>query len=152
MKNITIFCCLCSLLVLTGCVSTPQSRTNENRDLFESFTTAQKETILKGEIDLEFTPEMVMMAVGVPDRKAKKRSQLGETEVWTYYKYSPRPIYGYGGGYGYWDYFSYNSYYGCYVRRPYFGHSVYYAGGGDREKNLMVDFQGGRVVAYEMVQ
>jgi len=152
MKIITIFCILLSPFILTGCVSTPQSRADENPDLFGSFTTAQKETILKGEVDLEFTPEMVMMAAGLPDKKAKKRSELRETEVWTYYKYSPRAIYAYEGRYDYWDHFSYNSYYGCYLRRPYFGRSVSYASGGDREKNLVVDFQSGRVVAYEMVQ
>ena len=148
MKTV-FFGCLLGLLSLTGCVSTPESRAEENPDLFESFSAAEKETILKGEVDLDFNQQMVMMAAGLPDRKAKKRSQLGDTEVWTYYKYHARPIHGYG---AYGGYFSYSSYYGCYVRRPYFGNSYYYADRGEREKNLVVDFKEGKVVAFEMVQ
>jgi len=138
-------------LLLSGCVSTPESRVEENRDLFESYTASQKETILKGEVDLDFTYEMVMMAAGMPDRKAKKRTRDGTTEVWTYYEYRARPIHGFGGYHGF---FSYNSYYGCWVRRPYsyWNNSVVVASYGEPEKNLVVDFQGGKVTAFEMVQ
>ena len=136
--------------LLTGCVSTPQSRVDENRDLFESFTANQKETILKGEVDLDFTEEMVMMAAGLPDRKAKKRTKDGTTEVWTYFEYRARPIHGYAGGYH--GFFSYSSRYGYWVRRPYWDNHVVVASYGEPEKNLVVDFQEGKVVSFEMVQ
>ena len=142
---------LTGTLLLTGCVSTPQSRVEENQDLFESYTASQKETILKGEVDLDFTYEMVMMAAGMPDRKAKKRTREGTTELWTYYEYRARPIHGYGYG-GYSPFFSYNSYYGCWVRRPYWDNHVVVASYGEPEKNLVVDFQEGKVIAFEMVQ
>lgn len=137
------------LLILSGCVSTPQSRADENPDLFESFTAAQKEAILKGEVDLEFTPEMVRMAAGMPDRRAKKRSSKGTSEVWTYYEYYPRSIYGYG---GYGRYFSYNRLYGGWYRNSYWGGDIVVARHGEREKNLVVEFQEGKVISFEMVQ
>ncbi len=140
-----------SILGLSGCVSTPQSRVEENKDLFESFSANQKEAILKGEVDLDFTHEMVMMAAGMPDRKAKKRTKEGTTEVWTYYEYRARPIHGYGYG-SHHGYFLYNSYYGSWVRRPYWDNHVVVANYGEPEKNLVVDFQEGKVISYEMVQ
>ena len=136
-------------LVLSGCVSTPQSRAEENPDLFDSFTEQQKEVILKGEVDLDFTKEMVMMAAGMPDRKAKRRSSKGSSEVWTYYKYTPRSIYGFG---GYGRFFSYSPYYGGYYRNGYWGDHIVVTREGERDKNLEVEFQGGLVVAFEMVQ
>jgi hypothetical protein len=142
---------LTGALLLSGCVSTPQTRTEENPDLFESFTAAQKETILKGEVDLDFTEEMVLMAAGAPDRKAKKRSKLGTTEVWTYYKFRARPISGYGYG-GYNGYFSYNRRYGSWVRSPFYDDFAVVRSYGEPEKNLVVDFQEGKVISFEMVQ
>ena len=137
------------VLFFGGCVSTPQSRAEDNPDLFDSFTEHEKETILKGEVDLEFTKEMVMMAAGMPDRKAKRRSSKGSSEVWTYYKYTPRSIWGFG---GYGRYFSYSPYYGGYYRNGYWGDHIVVSREGERDKNLEVEFQGGRVVAFEMVQ
>lgn len=136
------------MLFLSGCVSTPQSRVDQNPGLFESFTAEQKETILKGEVDLGFTQEMVMMAAGIPDRKAKKRSKTGSSEVWTYYKFTPRPIYGYG---DYGRFYSFNSRYGWY-RNGYWGDNIIIAREGEREKNLEVEFQEGKVISFEMVQ
>ncbi|MCZ6672341.1 MAG: hypothetical protein O7C75_05310 [Verrucomicrobia bacterium] len=147
--KIPVIACLTGILIFSGCVSTPQSRVDENPDLFKSFSGGQKETILKGEVDLDFSEEMVMMAAGVPSRKAKKRSKIGDSEVWTYYKYSAHPIHGYG---GYRGYFSYSSFYGCWIRNPYMGHSMVISRYGEREKNLVVDFQEGKVVSFEMVQ
>lgn len=140
---------LSGLLLLTGCVSTPQSRVDENPDLFAKFTAEQKETILKGEVDLGFTPEMVMLSAGVPDRKAKKRSSKGTFEVWTYFKYSPRSIHGYG---GYGRYYSYSPYYRGYYRNSYWGDHVVVERHGEREKDLVVEFQDGEIVSFEMVQ
>ena len=140
---------LAGALLLSGCVSTPQSRVDDNQNLFESFTASQKEIILKGEVDLDFTHDMVMMAAGVPDRKAKKRSSKGTTEVWTYYEYRAYPIHGYGSYHGH---FSYNHHYGSWVRNPYWDNHVVIASYGEPEKNLVVDFQEGKVVAFEMVE
>lgn len=140
---------LTGTLLISGCVSTPESRVEENRNLFESFSASQKEIILKGEVDLDFTHEMVMMAAGLPDRKAKKRSREGSSEVWTYYKYRARPIHGYG---GYHNYYSYNRYYGGWFRNSYWPNDIVVASYGESEKNLVVEFQEGKVISFEMIQ
>lgn len=147
--KVFILAALSGVLLLSGCVSTPQSRADENPALFDSFTAEQKEIILKGEVDLEFTPQMVMMAAGVPDRKAKKRSARGTSEVWTYYEYTPRSIYGYG---SYGRYYSWSPRYGGWYRNGYWGDDIIIARAGEREKNLVVEFQEGKVVSFEMVQ
>ncbi|MDA0346440.1 MAG: hypothetical protein O3C43_03260 [Verrucomicrobia bacterium] len=140
---------LIGALFISGCATTPQSRVNENPGLFDSFTAEQKEIILKGEVDLGFTPEMVLMAAGVPDRKAKKRSKNGSSEVWTYYQYTPRSIHGFG---NYGSYYSYNSRFGGWYRNGYWGDHVIISREGEREKNLVVEFQRGEIISFEMVQ
>ena len=147
--KIFILAALSGVLLLSGCVSSPQSRAEENPDLFDSFTAEQKETILKGEVDLEFTQEMVMMAAGMPDRKAKKRSAKGTSEVWTYYEYTPRSIYGYG---SYGRYYSYSPRFGGWYRNGFWGDDIVVARHVEREKNLVVEFSEGKVVSFEMVQ
>jgi len=139
---------LAGLLILNGCVTTPQTRADENPDLFETFTAEQREIILKGEVDLDFTHEMVTMAAGIPDRRAKKRSKKGASEVWTYYKYSARSIHGY---WHYGRYYSFSSRYGWY-RNAYWGDNIVVAHHGEREKDLVVEFQEGKVISFEMVQ
>ena len=147
--KVFILAALSGILILSGCVSTPQSRAEENPALFESFSAEQKEIILKGEVDLEFTPQMVMMAAGMPDRKAKKRSSKGTSEIWTYYQYTPRSIYGHG---SYGRYYSWSPHYGGWYRNGYWGNDIIVASHGEREKNLVVEFQEGTVISFEMVQ
>ena len=140
---------LIGTLLIAGCATTPQSRVDENPGLFDSFTAEQKEIILKGEVDLGFTPEMVMMAAGVPDRKAKKRSKNGTSEVWTYYQYSPRSIHGFG---NYGSYYSFSPRYHSWYRNGNWGDHVVVSREGEREKNLVVEFQKGEIISFEMVQ
>ena len=140
---------LVGALLLFGCATTPQSRVDENPALFDSFSVEQKEIILKGEVDLGFTQEMVMMAAGMPDRKAKKRSKNGTSEVWTYYQYTPRSIYGFG---DYGNYYSFSSRHGGWYRNGYWGDHVIVSREGEREKNLVVEFQNGEIISFEMVQ
>lgn len=137
-----------TFISFSGCVSTPQSRSEENPNLFSSFTTEQREKILKGEVGLGFTPDMVLMAAGAPDKLSTRRTAEGISEVWTYLQYSPQPIM-FGGGYN--NFFAYNSGYNCYVRRPYsyggWGFSQTYVT--VSEENLIVEIKDNEVVAYE---
>ncbi len=133
--------------LLMGCVSTPQTRIDKNPDLFASFSAEQKALILKGEIELGFTKEMVLMAAGMPDRKTKKKTEAGVGEVWTYFSFYPRPVISGFGYYG--NHFSYYPYGGHYGRGSYYPFPTFYYRG-KREKNLVVDFRNGEVVAFEM--
>ncbi len=85
MKNIRNFLLgLIALCLLAACASTPTSRIKKNRDLFNSYPPEVQTKIQKGEISLGFTPEMVLMAKGDPDRKYTRQTAKGATEVWAY--------------------------------------------------------------------
>ena len=124
-----------SASLLMGCYSTPQSRIDQNPDLFASFSEEQKTLILKGKIELGFTQEMVRMAAGPPHQKTTKENQAGVGEVWTYYKY--RTITS--------NYIFNNS-----------DNSTYWSGDpfdpypfpNKRDKALVVNFENGEVIAF----
>ena len=78
-----IFCLLASLFLLTSC-STPASRIKKNPNLFASFPSDVQEKIQKGEIDIGYTEDMVMIALGRPDRMYTRKTDTGEARVWSY--------------------------------------------------------------------
>jgi hypothetical protein len=73
-------------LFLSGC-STPGSRIAKNPELFASFPLSVQERIRAGEIDIGFTREMVMMAVGKPHHTYLRTTKAGESEIWAYTDY-----------------------------------------------------------------
>jgi hypothetical protein len=77
------------LAALTGC-NTVQSRIDRNLDLFASLTLEEQGMVERGEIDVGFTPDMVYLARGNPDRKVRERTATGEAEVWIYLRNESR--------------------------------------------------------------
>ena len=71
------------LLLLAGC-ATPAHRIEQNRELFDSLPIATQARIRGGQIDLGFTPEMVRIALGEPQRKLLRRAPGGDAEIWLY--------------------------------------------------------------------
>lgn len=71
-----------AVLVFSAC-SGPGSRIRSRPDLFSSFSPEAQAKIRKGKIDIGFTPAMVEMAWGEPNRKTKSNTAEGD-EVWTY--------------------------------------------------------------------
>ena len=71
------------LLLLAGC-ATPAHRIEQNRELFDSLPIATQARIRGGQIDLGFTPDMVRIALGEPQRKTLRRAADGEVEIWSY--------------------------------------------------------------------
>jgi hypothetical protein len=71
------------LLLLAGC-ATPARRIQQNQELFDSFPVAAQARIRGGQIDLGFTPEMVRIAFGEPQRKLVRRTPGIEAEIWFY--------------------------------------------------------------------
>ena len=71
------------LLLLAGCASTEQ-RIHQNQELFDSLPVADQARIRGGEIDLGYTPDMVRIAYGDPQRQLVRRTAEGTTEVWDY--------------------------------------------------------------------
>lgn len=72
------------LLLLAGCASTPEKRIAENQAAFDALPVAAQARIRGGQIDLGFTPDMVGIALGEPQRKLVRRTADGSTEVWLY--------------------------------------------------------------------
>jgi hypothetical protein len=80
----------CALLalaaVLAGC-ATPDTRIRQNTELFDRLAPEQQQLIREGRVALGFTPDMVYLAVGEPDRKWARVDADGRSEVWTYTTY-----------------------------------------------------------------
>ena len=70
-------------LLLAGC-ATPEKRIQQNQEIFDSFPVAAQARIRSGQIDLGFTPDMVRIALGEPQRKTLRRAADGEVEIWSY--------------------------------------------------------------------
>ena len=77
-------------LLFAGCATTPAQRINQNQPRFDSLPHAAQPRIPGGQIDLGFTPDMVRLALGEPQRILIRRTHAGETEVWLYVDVSRR--------------------------------------------------------------
>ena len=75
--------CLLAIVLLAGC-STPDSRIAKAQSPFDRLPAEAREKIRAGQVDVGFTPEMVRLALGEPDRVYLRQSDQGETEVWGY--------------------------------------------------------------------
>lgn len=77
-----------ALPFLAACsMSTISSRSQERPTALNSATPAQKKLISEGWIDPGFTPDMVYIALGNPDKKETN----GEVETWIYRNFSAAP-------------------------------------------------------------
>lgn len=89
MNILRTFFFLLAMLALAGC-SSPASRIKKNPELFASFPPDVQEKIRQGQIDVGFTPDMVNIALGAPDRSYTRTTSAGATQIWSYvdYRYS----------------------------------------------------------------
>lgn len=128
--------CTVAILTLAGC-STTGSRIRERQALFDSYPEHVQQDLRDGIIQLGYTPEMVFIAFGKPDRKREVVTGDGVAQVWTWWKSSPGLALGVGG----WNYVGGNVGLGT-------GLSV-----GDRarrEEKAAVEFRSGRVHRFEV--
>ncbi|MDI1319281.1 MAG: hypothetical protein PSW75_03680 [bacterium] len=88
-----------AIALLAGC-STPDSRIARHRAAFDQLPAAVQQKIRAGQVDVGFTPEMVQLALGEPDRVFTRRSENGDTEVWGYQDHGPHFSIGLGVGSG----------------------------------------------------
>jgi hypothetical protein len=129
---------LVSLALLTAC-STPDSRIAVKRTAFEQFPADVQQKIRAGQIDVGFTDEMVLMALGEPARKFTRKTEAGDTEVWGYHDNKPRFSFGIGVGSG--------------GRHSAVGGGVEMSTGGyDPDEKVRVEFRGGRVTAVDYLK
>ena len=126
---------LFALACLAGC-SSPDSRIKSHQATFDALPAETQTKIRAGKIEVGFTPEMVLMALGEPDRRYTRTSEKGQSEVWAYRDKGPAFSIGLGVGGG--------------SGRSGVGGGVGVSTGGDRaEDKMRVVFEGGKVVATE---
>ena len=128
--------CLLGLVLAAGC-STPQTRIRQNPELFNSLAPSDQELIKQGKVAVGFTPEMVKLAVGEPDRVYTRTDAKGKNESWVYTSYTSR-----GGT---------MVYYSGFYHRRHPGMYAYFTDYNDREvvERYRVMFRDGKVASIE---
>lgn len=121
-----------------GCTS-PESRIQRNPEVFARLSPTEQEMIRHGQVGLGFTPEMVKLALGDPDRVLQRTDQSGTSEIWSYVSYEgPDGIILYRGWYH--RYYAWGD--------PLFPYYTSYAGRRERE-HFRVVFKDGKVISIE---
>ena len=123
-------------LALAGCNSTG-SRIRQHRELFDSYPPEVQQNLRNGAIEPGYTPEMVVIALGEPDRKADVVTGEVAAQVWTWWRSSP----GVGVTLGGWNTLG---------SRVGLGSGVSFGERPRREQRAVVEFRGGRVYGFEV--
>jgi len=126
--------------LVAGCSSSPASRIKKNQELFDSLPPQAQASIRAGKVGVGFTPDMVRLALGEPDRLYVRTTERGSAEVWAYASKSFAPSLSFGVGVG-----------GGMGRGVGTGAGIgTTVGGGDRaDDRTRVIFEGGKVSAIE---
>ena len=126
-------------LALLAACATPDSRIADNRSAFDKFSLEIQQKIRTGQVEVGFTPEMVRMALGEPARTFTRKTELGDTEVWSYHDDSPKFSFGFGVASG--------------GRRSAVSSGVGVSTGGyDPEEKIRVEFRDGAVTAVDVLR
>ena len=89
------------LVLLAGCSSTPDQRIAENQAAFAQLPPDVQQNLRAGRVDIGYTEQMVLIALGEPAGRFERVDQTGRSDVWVYRKSSPRFSFGFGvGSYG----------------------------------------------------
>lgn len=123
------------LLVGSGCASV-DSRVSDHQAAFDTWPADVQEKVRAGKVEMGFSPEMVEVALGKPDRTSSRTTAGGQADVWIYFEKAPKVSFGFGFGSS-----SGSSGMGAGVR----------VGDNFRDdENMRVIFEGGKVTAIEM--
>lgn len=71
---------------LAACSTSPISRIDSNRAVYESWPFEIQQAVLNGEVKTGMTPEQVEMSIGKPTRVDSRPGKAGQDEVWVYSK------------------------------------------------------------------
>src|SRR5690242_2439676 len=74
---------LIGVALLAACTTSPLSRIDANRPLYESWPVEIQEAVLNGQVKQGMTPAMVQMSVGKPSQVINRGA---DDEVWVYRK------------------------------------------------------------------
>jgi hypothetical protein len=99
MKTFLYITSIALSVFLTGCAS-PNKRIDQNKALFNTYTTAEKKIIRTGQIAVGFDPDQVRMALGEPSRETMVDTPAGKQPAWEYRELKPSLGLSIGGGSG----------------------------------------------------
>jgi len=71
-------------LALGGCTTSPMSRIDANRALYESWPFDMQEAVLNGKVVKGMDADMVRMTLGEPSEITGRNGRKGVEEVWIY--------------------------------------------------------------------
>jgi hypothetical protein len=135
--RVCIALCTATALVLLAC-STTGSRIRAQQAAFDGYPETVQQNLRNGAIEVGYTPEMVLIALGEPDRKVDAVSGEVAAQVWTWWKSSP----GIGVSLGGWN--SLGSNVGI-------GTGMTVGERARREETAVVEFRRARVHRFEMM-
>lgn len=75
-----------SVVLLSGC-ATPATRIREHPGIYAKATLAQQSLISQGRIALGFSPALVKLALGNPQRITERTDEKGTEIIWHYLDY-----------------------------------------------------------------
>jgi hypothetical protein len=73
-----------AVVLLGGCSTSPMSRIDSNRALYESWPLEVQQAVLEGRVIEGMTYEQVEMSVGKPAEKTARNTRKGSEEIWVY--------------------------------------------------------------------
>lgn len=97
MKTLPLILTMSALMLAASC-ATPESRIGKHQAVFNSWPADVQEKVRAGKVEVGFTPEMVRVALGEPDRLVTRTTEHGAAEGWVYSDKSPRFSFGLGLG------------------------------------------------------
>lgn len=77
-------------LFAAGCASGPEARIRQNPHIYAQLDPESQYKVSQGMIDLGYTPDMVYLAIGVPDEKRDILTSDGHRQIWIYNTYYER--------------------------------------------------------------
>jgi hypothetical protein len=89
---------LVTALLLAAC-STPASRIEDRKSVYDSYPPEVQQKLAAGKVDIGYTKEQTLIALGEPRRRFNRTSTTGSEEVWSYSS-KTGPSFGFGLGLG----------------------------------------------------
>jgi hypothetical protein len=88
MKAACIGLCVALALAWLGC-STTGARIKQHQEAFDSYPERVQQNLRNGVIEVGYTPEMVVIALGEPSRKVDVVTDDATAQLWTWTRQTP---------------------------------------------------------------